>query len=173
MNSMPASQSREKRYIAEFMVANFEPDQFMLNVPLGPIPDELINVHGIQGAAAIFRPSRRRIDAAAWPASTYILIEAKIRDPLEGLGRLQTYRDLAFKTPDLPEYKGQPFEMWLVVPYSLEWIKTAATAAGIKLVIFWQDWIADYVKERQNYFTKEYRTARDDKQRLRRVFGLD
>ncbi len=164
---------RERRFIAEFMAETFRPDQYAMNVPLGPVPDELVEIHGIQGAAAVFRPSRRRIDGVAWTEHAYILIEAKIRDPLEGLGRLQTYRDLALKTKDLPEWHGQDFEMWLVVPYSLDWIITAAHDANIKLKIFWRDWIADYVKERQNYFTQEYRQARDEKQRLRKAFGLE
>ena len=167
------TRERERRYIAEFMLENFRPDQYMLNVPLGRIPEELITIHGLQGAAAVFRPSRRRIDAVAWTAHTYILIEAKIRDPLEGLGRLNTYYNLAQKTPDLPEYRGQEFEKWLVVPYSLEWIITAAHDDDIKLHVYWRDWIADYVKERQDYFTKEYREARDEKQRLRKAFGLE
>jgi hypothetical protein len=170
---MAGSQSREKRYIAEYMAETFKPDEYMLNVPLGPIPDELVNIHGLTGAAAVFRPSRRRIDAVAWPDKSYILIEAKIRDPLEGLGRLNTYYNLASKTPDLPEYHGQAFEKRLVVPYSLEWIKSAAKDDNINLVIYWRDWIADYVKERQNYFTAEYQIAREEKQRLREAFGLE
>ena len=164
---------RERRYIAEFMVETFRPDQYMLNVPLGSIPDELVELHGITEAAAIFRPSRRRIDAVAWTMHRYMLIEAKIRDPLEGLGRLNTYYTLAKRTLDLPEYHGQELEKWLVVPYSLSWIIQAAHDDDIKLHIFWRDWIADYVKERQLYFTKEYREARDEKQKIRKAFGVE
>ena len=164
---------RERRYIAEFMAETFRPDGYMLNVPLGEIPKELVELYGINGAAAIFRPSRRRIDAVAWTMHKYILIEAKIRDPLEGLGRLNTYYNMAKRTPDLPEYHGQEFEKWLVVPFSLNWIIQAAHDDNIKLVVFWRDWIADYVKERQNYFTKEYREARDEKQQIRKVFGVE
>jgi len=60
-----------------------------------------------------------------------------------------------------------------VVPWMIDWIKAAADGAGVEVVVFWVDWIADYVKERQHYFTTEYRAARAEKMRLREILGVD
>ncbi|MCI0437593.1 MAG: hypothetical protein L0177_00490, partial [Chloroflexi bacterium] len=125
------------------------------------------------GAAALLRPQRRRVDAVAWSADAYYVIEAKIRDPFEGLGRLIIYAEEARVTPDLPGYEGQPIIPRLVVPYTIERDRAAARAHGIELVEFAPAWIGDYVRERQNYFTAEHRQARDEKKRLRDLFGLE
>lgn len=164
---------RERRYIAEYMLQFFPEGNTALNVELGPLPDEVVSLYGERGAALRMRPWRRRIDGVAWRPDAYYLVEAKIRDPLEGLGRLQTYRDLARATPELPGYDGQPFVMRLVVPFSLAWIQEAARAAGIDMVEWMPAWIVDYFRGRQEYFTAEYRARRDEKARMRELFGLE
>jgi len=40
-------------------------------------------------------------------------------------------------------------------------------------MVFWSDWIGEYVKERQHYFTAEYRAERAEKMRLREILGVD
>ncbi len=167
------TEQRERRYISEYMLQAFPGGSFALNVELGPVPTELVEVHGLDGAALRYRPFRRRVDGTAWDERTYWLVESKIRDPLEGLGRLQTYRDLAGETPDLVGYERQEVRMRLVVPFSLDWIKVAAQKAGIELVEFFPSWITAYFQERQRYFTAEYRAKRDEKQAMRKLFGLE
>ena len=164
---------RERRYSAEYIKRTFPHGNYSMNVPLGPIPDSTIEQMGLTDAAAFLRPYRRRIDAVAWSPHWYILIEFKIRDALEGIGRLQTYRDLAKRTPDLPEYRDQPLEAWLVTPWALDWIQIACHEANIKLVVDWQEWITGYVQERQNYYRAPYRAARAEKMRNRRLLGLE
>jgi len=73
----------------------------------------------------------------------------------------------------LPFYDGQPIICRLVVPWMIDWIRTAADAAGVEVIVFWADWIDDYVKERQHYFTAEYRAERAEKMRLREILGVD
>lgn len=167
------TKAREKRYIAEYMLKSYPVGTYELNVPLGPIPQELVLLHGAALATAIYRPSRRRIDAVAWTKESYHLIEAKLRDPFEGLSRVTAYLTMARRTNDLPGYTGQPFKMVLVVPFTLDWIRDAAKDAGIELVEFWQEWIADYVRDRQLYFTKDYREKRQVVQETRRALGLE
>lgn len=164
---------RERRYIAEFMAQMFRRGGYELNVPIGPIPDELVEKAGIPGAAAIFRPSRRRVDALGWTPNIYVLVEAKIRDPMPAIGQLHTYKALLFRTPDLPDGPKEQVEMWLVCPWALDWVKQACTEQGIKLHIFWQDWIADYAEEFQKYFTADYRRAREEKLRMRKILGVE
>ena len=166
-------QERERRYIAEYMMKTWPEGSWILNVELGPIPKEYVDRYGLGKAAAMFRPTRPRVDAVKWLPGAYYLIEAKIRDIKAGIGDLSYYKGMTVNTPDLPYYSGQPIILRLVVPWMIEWIRAAADSAGVEVVVFWQEWIADYVKERQHYFTAEYRAERAEKMRLREILGVD
>lgn len=166
-------QERERRYIAEYMMTTWPKGNWQLNVELGPVPQEYIDRYGLGKAAAMFRPTRPRVDAVHWDAEHYYLIEAKVRDIKAGIGDLSYYRGMIPNTPDLPYYSGQPLVFRLVVPWMIDWIKWAADAAGVEVAVYWVDWIADYVKERQHYFTAEYRAARAEKMKLRKILGVD
>jgi len=168
-----ARQERERRYISEYMLHTFPQGAWQLNVELGPIPEDYINRHGLGKAAALFRPTRPRVDAVKWTPKAYYLIESKIRDIKAGIGDLSYYRNMAELSPDLPYFDGQPIVCRLVVPWMIDWVKAAAIAAGIEIHIFAPDWIAEYVKERQHYFTAEYRAARAEKLKLREILGVD
>ena len=168
-----ARQERERRFISEYVLKSWPAGTWKLNVPLGSIPQDLIRIHGEIGAANVFHPSRRRVDAVAWTPDAYYIIEAKIRDPFEGLGRLIVYALEAQETEDLPEYSGQPIVPRLVVPFVIERDRRAAFAHDIELVEFHPPWIDAYVQERQKYFTREYREERDEKKRMRELLGVD
>jgi len=155
------------------MLATFPDGDWELNVPLGDVPLELIQQEGLTKAARLYRPQRRRVDAVAWRADAYYLIETKIRDPFEGIGRLQTYAREAARTPDLPGFDGQPIIPRLVVPFVIQRDQMASDEAGIELVEFFQDWIGDYLIERQQYFTAAFRIARADKMRMRELLNLE
>ena len=146
---------------------------WQLNVELGPIPKEYVDRYGLGKAAAMFRPTRPRVDAVKWSESAYYIIEAKIRDIKAGIGDLSYYRNMISSTPDLPYYDGQPLVCRLIVPWMIDWIKAAADAAQIEVIVYWSDWIADYVKERQHYFTAGYRDQRAEIKRLREILGVE
>lgn len=164
---------RERRYISEYLLAAFPKGDYQLNVELGPIPQEYVDRYGFGKAAAMFRPTRPRVDAVKWTKDAYYLIEAKVRDIKAGIGDLSYYKGMVPQTLDLPFYDGQPIICRLVVPWMIDWIKAAAEAAQVEVVVFWSEWIADYVKERQHYFTAEYRAERAEKMRLREILGVD
>jgi len=164
---------RERRYISEYMLKTFPDAQYQLNVELGPIPKEYVDRYGLGKAAAIFRPTRPRVDAVKWMPGAYYLIEAKLSNIKDGIGDLTYYRGMAARTLDLPFYDKQPIICRLVVPWMIDWIRVAAEEANVEVVVFWADWIADYVKERQHYFTAEYRAARAEKMALRKILGVD
>ena len=168
-----ARKDREKRFIAEYMVETFPEGNFVLNVPLGNVPVELIQLRGLTGAAKLFRPSRRRVDAVAWNPQRYLLIESKIRDPMEGLNWLLLYLEEARETPDLPGFTGQPIIGRLVVPFAIDRDRRAATRQQVELVVFPQQWIEEYLLERQKYFTKEFRAIRNERERMRQLLGLE
>ena len=168
-----ARQERERRYISEYMRQTWPEGHWQLNVELGPIPQEYLDRYGLGKAAAMFRPTRPRVDAVKWTENKYYLVEAKIRDIKAGIGDLSYYRGMVPRTPDLPYYNGQELVFRLVVPWMIEWIRVAADAAGVEVIVFWQEWIADYVKERQHYFTAEYRAERAEKMRLRQILDVE
>ena len=166
-------QERERRYISEYMMSTWPEGGWQLNVELGPIPQEYVDRMGLGKAAAMFRPTRPRVDAVKWTPQAYYLIEAKIRDIKAGIGDLTYYRGMLASTPDLPYYEKQPIVCRLVVPWMIEWVRTAADAAGVEVVVSHQDWIDAYVKDRQHYFTAEYRAERAEKMRLRNILGVE
>ena len=168
-----ARKERERRYISEYMFHEWPQGGWQLNVELGPIPQEYVDRLGLGKAAALFRPTRPRVDAIRWTPEKYYIIEAKIRDIKAGIGDLSYYRGMIPRTPDLPYYDGQEIVTRLVVPWMIDWIQAAADAAQVEVVVFMQDWIAEYVKERQHYFTAEYRAERAEKMRLREILGVD
>ena len=168
-----ARKERERRYISEYMMHEWPEGNWLLNVELGPIPQEYVDRYGLGKAAAMFRPTRPRVDAVKWTPERYYLVEAKIRDIKAGIGDLSYYRGMVPRTPDLPFYDGQEVTFRLVVPWMIDWIRVAADAAGVEVVVFWSDWIGDYVRERQHYFTAEYRAEREEKKRLREILGVD
>ncbi len=173
MSLAMARKERERRYISEYLLKTWPEGGYQLNVELGPIPKEYIDRYGLGKAAAIFRPTRPRVDAVRWSKDEYILIEAKIRDIKAGIGDLTYYLAMAKQAPDLPFYDGQPIKLRMVVPWMLDSIRERAGAVGIEVDVFWVEWIDDYIKERQHYFTAEYRNARAEKMRLREILGVD
>lgn len=168
-----ARKERERRYISEYMLKTWPKGGWQLNVELGPIPQEYVDRYGMGKAAAMFRPTRPRVDAVKWDPDAYYIIEAKLRDIKGGIGDLTYYRGMAARAPDLPFYKGQPIVSLLIIPWMIEWVRVAADEAKVEVRVFAPDWIADYVKERQHYFTAEYRAARAEKMRLREILGVD
>lgn len=168
-----ARQERERRYIAEYMKAKYPGGNWILNVPLGPIPDYLVETHGYRKASAYYKPTRPRVDAVHWTDDTYTVIEAKVREAKAGIGDLTFYRSLVPQTLDLPYFNGQAFVYRLVIPWAIDWIIAAAHGQEIEVDIYWQDWIADYTRERQHYFTAEYREARAKKLEIRKMLGVE
>jgi len=164
---------RERRYISEYMLKTWPKGGWQLNLEIGPVPQEYVDRYGLGKAAALFRPTRPRVDAVKWTDKAYYLIEAKIRDIKNGIGDLTYYRGMAARTPDLPFYDGQPIVCRLVVPWMIEWIRVAAEEAHVEVIVFYTDWIKDYVEERKHYFTAEYREARAERMRLREILGVD
>ena len=168
-----ARKERERRYIAEYMRETWPGGDWQLNVELGPIPQEYVTRYGMQKAAAMFRPTRPRVDAVKWTPKTYYVIEAKIRDIKAGIGDLTYYRNMIPTTLDLPYYDGQEIVARVVIPWMIDWMQAAADASHIEVVVFHQEWIDEYVEERKHYFTAENREKRAETMRLRKILGVE
>jgi len=168
-----ARKERERRYISQYMKDTFPDMNWQINVELGRIPQEYVQRYGIARAAALFRPTRPRVDAVRWQPDKYYLIEAKLRDMKSGIGDLLYYKSVIPSTPDLPFYDGQPIVARLVIPFELEWLKPIADEAGIEVVVKHYDFVDEYVRDRQHYFTSEYRAERAEKMRLRQILDVE
>lgn len=166
-------QDRERRYIADYMLQEFPQGGWTLNVPLGEVPEEIVARYGPVRGAALFRPSRPRVDAVASLPDRYLLLEAKVREPKAAIGELLLYRDLAAMTMDLPGYRGQPIALRLVVPWLLDWVREVARNHALEVAVYLPAWIEDYIRERQEYFTAAYRQRREEKKRLRELYGVE
>ena len=166
-------QERERRYIAEYMMETYPQGNYQLNVPLGPVPEELVSRYGYAKAAAMFQPTRLRVDAVHWSPERYLLIESKLRSIKDGIGDLLIYQRIAPRTPDLPNYEGQPVKLALVVPYMVEWIRDITAATNVEYIVYVKEWIEEYARERLNYHTAEYRQKRRELMELRQVLGVD
>lgn len=164
---------RERRYISEYLKETFPEGDYQVNVELGPIPQEYVQRMGFKRAAAMFRPTRQRVDAVIWSPDKYVIVEAKLRDMKAGIGDLLLYRSIIPKTLDLPEYTGQPIVARLVIPWKVATLEEIATENDIEVVVFEKEWVAGYVKERQEYHTAESREKRAEVKKLREVLGVD
>lgn len=164
---------RERRYIAEYMLETFPRGDYQLNVELGAIPSDYVQRYGSKKAAALFRPTRPRVDAVAWTPDEYLIIEAKLRDIKAGIGDLMYYYYEAQRAPDLPNYDGQPIKKRLIIPWMIDWMHEAARTADIEVVVYVRPWLEEYIKDRQLYFTAEYREKRSQVMKDREILGLD
>ena len=164
---------RERKYVADYAAQKLPAGTWISNVAMGAIPAEIIAKYGLEAGRKLFQPSRPRIDLVHWLPNHYYLIECKIRDPKAAVGDLLYYLGLAPDTYDLPNYTGQQFKARLVVPWIIPSVKTTAERYGFEVVEFLPPWVEDYVRMRQDYFTREYRVARDEKMRLRKSLGVE
>jgi hypothetical protein len=164
---------RERRYVADYAAQKLPPGSYITNVPMGAIPAEIIAKYGLEAGRKLFQPSRPRIDLVHWLPNHYYLIECKIREPKQAVGDLLYYLGLAPATYDLPNYSTQKFVARLVVPWIIPSVRTAAEHYGFEIVEFLPPWVEDYVRERQHYFSSEYKTVRDEKMRLRKSLGVE
>lgn len=164
---------RERRYVADYAAQKLPPGTYITNVAMGGIPAEITARYGLEAGRKLFQPSRPRIDLVHWLPNYYYLIECKIRDPKQAVGDLLYYLGLAPDTYDLPNYTGQQFVARLVVPWIIDSVRAVAERHGFEVVQFLPPWVEDYVRERQNYHTREYKVARDEKMRLRKSLGVE
>ena len=163
----------ETRLISEYAAAKFPGLRLALGMPLGPAIDmgPARLTHG--QALAASRPWRPEVDALVWRDGVLLLIEAKIANYVDGLAKLPLYRSLVPTTPELAEWAGWEVRMRLVVPRAKAWVEQMAEAAGVEIDLFEPAWITEYYDYRDRYWTREYRTRREEILQLRRELGVE
>jgi len=163
---------RERRYIVEWAEKRFPDCEKRFNVPLGPIPEGIVQEFGPLKAARIYRPWRPDVDAIIICPGKIILAEAEIKNPRSAIGDLVVYRDLLPKTPELKRYLDRPIEVWMVIPWVTTWVRETAAEKGINIDIFIPDWLQEYVEELHKYYTKEGRLKREQRRSALEGLGL-
>jgi len=158
---------RERRYIAEWAQTRFPKFPAYFNVPLGPIPESLVQELGFERARRLYRRWRSYADCVVVLPDKSILAEAEIRDPRNAIGDLLYYRTLVPKTLDFPGGLDRPIEYWLVAPSDFKFIKQLAEEQGIIVDFFDPEWLQEYMSQWRTYYSKEGQISREIRKQLR------
>lgn len=167
------NQQVETRLIAEYCKDTYGQFPFTLKQPLGAIREDLSREYGFAKALALSRPSRPEADALIFHPKWLILIEAKVWHIIDGLAKLPLYKSLVPVTPELLQYRDREIIMEIVVPWTNPNLELMATSIGATVKLYKPLWIDEVVAKVQNYTTREYREAREEKNRNRALLGLD
>ena len=128
---------------------------------------------GYKRAQGISRPFRPYADAVVILPGALVLIEAKVWNILNGLGKLPMYKALVPFTPELKDYLKLPIIMELVVGWTNTNLEIMAQEHGIRVVVYCPDWLKTVVDGMHNYWTKEYRQERERIIEDRRRLGVE
>lgn len=167
------TQQVEVRLVAEYLKDHYSKFPFTQNQPLGLVSEELLRTEGYVKGLGMQRPSRPAVDAVVFQPNRLILVEGKVWHIVDGMAKLPLYKSLIPTTPELKQYRELPVVMELVVPWSNSNLVTMCAAAGIQLSIYKPAWIDEVVARVQNYGTRDYRLAREEKLKNRAALGLD
>jgi hypothetical protein len=164
---------RERQFIVDYIMARFPTRRVIFSCPLGQVPEKLIATFGQAKALKIGRGIRPEVDALVFDGHTLVLIEAKIKNWLNGIAKLPVYAGMVDDTPELAEYRGWPRRMILCLPFTSESVASAARAAGVEVDEFSTPDVASYLTELEKYWTPEYRSRRAELLRARELLGLE
>jgi hypothetical protein len=161
---------RERRYIVEWAENRYPSARKEFNVPIGPIPQEIIQAMGYTKGTHFFRPWRLKIDCLVYLTDKLVAAEAEIVKPKEALRDLGFYQRMLPQTTELGEWKLKPIEYVLVMPEEIGWVKAMCSEMNVKLDIFRPDWIDQYIEMLEKYFTKEGELERLERRRRLRGY---
>jgi len=169
----PKIRNPETRLVAEYLQRKVWPSWYRQRVPLGEALPGAVEEHGLAKALRISRPWRPEVDAVAVEDGRLVVIEAKLLKIVDGLAKLPLYASLVPLTPELREHHQLPIVKRLVAPWTSRTMEAMASSAGVEVVVYAPEWIADYMRDVQNYWTAEYRQAREERRRVREALGVE
>jgi hypothetical protein len=149
----------------------FPNDEIKLRVPIGPIPDKMIDENGLQKAARLVRPSRPVADAIVVTPDSLVMIEGKITRVREGIGALLTYAPLIPYTPELQQYRSRPLILRLLTANPPQWAIMAAEHTNVQIKVYLPSWLEDYYNHLQSYWTSDVRAAREQRKQVLTSLG--
>ncbi len=189
------SRQVETRMLSEYLLKTYASFIRIVDVPLGPVDDNLMATVGYQGAISRSRPFRPRIDAIVILPRYLVLIEAKVWQPVLGMGKLRLYRSPVPATPELKNFMVDPpllpghensnlklgsndlttreVILELVVGQTTAAWTMMAEGDNIKLVVFNPPWLQPLLDSMNKYWTPEYQRQRQEKLANRERLGLE
>lgn len=161
----------EHRYVSDYVVTRYPHDAHKFRCPLGSVPEMWVQEMGLGKAIRAYRPYRPEADAAVITADAIVLIEAKIFKVMDGIAKLPIYRSLVAETPEFDAYRTLPVEAVLVTPKDPGWTRKVAVETNVRIELYMPDWIEEYYKKQEVYWTAEERLKRMKRKRV--LEGLD
>lgn len=169
---MPVVKQPETRLLAEYLLEHYPEGGYRQRVPLGPAVFPPGGGQSLETALRMSRPWRPEVDAVVQDQGALVLIEAKVFKLVDGIAKLPLYRSLVGTTPELGDMRSLPRVMRLVAPWTSANAQTMARASGVELVVYHPAWIEQLLEDQHNYWTRESRQQRADRQDLLRRLGM-
>ena len=163
----------ETRMVSEYVVQEYAQFPVIQRVPLGKISEALLAEQGTAKAIKYSRPFRPEVDAVVILPQYLVLIEAKVWQVMNGLGKLPMYKSLVQHTPELRPYLPRDIILELVVARTDSNLEIMARDAGIRLKVYLPEWLQEVIAGLNVYWTKAYHEKRQDTLALREYFGVD
>jgi hypothetical protein len=149
ISSRKKSVQVERRYVVE-AVKKYWPNALRVyyNHPITPISNELRRrFPGVSDR--YFTKYRRYVDAVVITDQELLLIEAKIRRPIDGLGQLLLYRHYAAQNPELKPFASKRIIPVLMTPKEDPYLIPVAQANGFRVMIVKTDNSQEYLQEKR------------------------
>ncbi len=140
-------QQRERRYVVEFVSLRYPDRPTWFNIRLGAPPGEMARRYPGVNLDRVAQVWKKFADAVIVNGPEFVLIEAKIRRPIESVGQISAYRDLIYESPELLPWGHLPVRLVLVTPQEDPSIATLLIRAGIELAVYQPAWVLDYLRE--------------------------
>lgn len=134
----------ETRLLGEYLAARYPGAVWHLKMRVGPIRQTTGADLTDPGEVALARKFNRWADAVVITPVEVVIIEAKMWDPGNALGKVLEYLKLARQTPELVPYLDRPFVGEVVTGQHDPLAERVIREAGVRYVHYEPDWIEDF-----------------------------
>jgi len=141
------SQQRERRYVSEYVSLAYPNRPVTFNLRLGQPPQEMSVRYPYHNIDRLARVWKRFVDAVVVNSSEFVLIEAKIRRPVEAVGEILTYRELLYDTPELRPWGKLPIRAEMVCPVADPSLAHQFLRLDVQVKVYAPAWVIDYLHE--------------------------
>lgn len=167
------SRQVERALIRDYILEKYPDKRVIFGCPLGPAPEKLIATWGAAKALRVARGLRPEVDAVVFEDHTLVLVEAKVTAWMDGLSKLPVYSGLVDTTPELVEYVSWERRMVLCLPYPNESVYESAKVLGVVVDSFTTPEVDEAIRDREKYWTPEWKHRQAEVKRVRALLGLE
>lgn len=123
----------EPRFVNDWLMLNYPNELWITRQHIGPIPKKTV--------AAAYGVLMNWVDAIVIMPNKILLIEAKLRNEVKGIGQLLLYESLFAQTPKFSRYHTRPIEKILLCLRNIPAVKEEAEKQGIKYITYKPAWL--------------------------------